>query len=93
RARNTRHRSRRMRLSGERGTLTVSSFVQQSRFEELPLLQWIILPRRARLPVRAEYRHTETGETWSGRGSAPAWLKNLEEQGRRREEFVIDAGI
>jgi DNA-binding protein H-NS len=28
---------------------------------------------RARSPVRPQYRHSETGEIWSGRGSAPAW--------------------
>jgi DNA-binding protein H-NS len=45
-----------------------------------------------RSPVRPKYRHPETSETWSGRGSAPAWLKQLEEQGRRREEFAIGDG-
>ncbi len=42
-----------------------------------------------RAPVRAKYRHPETGETWSGRGSAPGWLKRLEGEGHRREEFAV----
>ena len=40
-------------------------------------------------PVRPKYRHQETGETWSGRGSAPGWLRCLEEAGRSREEFAV----
>ena len=45
-----------------------------------------------RAPVRAKYRHPETGETWSGRGSVPGWLRRLEEEGRRREELATDGG-
>jgi DNA-binding protein H-NS len=43
-----------------------------------------------RPPVRPKYRNPETGETWSGRGSAPKWLRQLEEQGRGREEFAAE---
>jgi DNA-binding protein H-NS len=49
--------------------------------------------RSTRAPVLAKYRHPETGEAWSGRGSAPTWLKHLEEQGRRREEFTVGGGV
>ena len=45
-----------------------------------------------RTPVRPKYRDPETGETWSGRGSTPGWLKRLEDQGRAREEFAIGGG-
>ncbi len=45
--------------------------------------------RSSRAPVRPKYRDPETGETWSGRGSAPAWLKRLEGDRRSREEFAI----
>ncbi len=45
-----------------------------------------------RAPVLPKYRNPETGETWSGRGSAPGWLKRHEEQGRRREEFAVGNG-
>ena len=37
-------------------------------------------------PVR--YRNPDSGETWSGRGRSPRWLKLAEEQGRKREEFA-----
>ncbi|MDT8843794.1 H-NS histone family protein [Paraburkholderia fungorum] len=30
----------------------------------------------AGVPVAPKYRHPETGETWSGRGRAPRWLKD-----------------
>jgi DNA-binding protein H-NS len=52
----------------------------------------LFLEENAR-PVLPKYRHPETGETWSGRGSAPGWLRRLEEQGRRREEFAIGGGV
>jgi DNA-binding protein H-NS len=48
--------------------------------------------KSTRSPVLAKYRHPETGEAWSGRGSTPAWLKRLEEQGRHREEFALGRG-
>ena len=34
--------------------------------------------------VAAKFRNPETGETWSGRGREPNWLK-----GKNREEFKI----
>ena len=37
----------------------------------------------------AKYRNPETGETWSGRGQVPRWLKRAGEQGRGREEFAV----
>jgi DNA-binding protein H-NS len=37
----------------------------------------------------AKYRNPETGETWSGRGRVPRWLRRAEERGRGREEFTI----
>ena len=36
----------------------------------------------------AEYRNPETGETWSGRGRVPRWLKQAGQRGRGREEFA-----
>ncbi len=47
------------------------------------------LAKGTRSPARPKHRHPETGETWSGRGSAPGWLRRLEEQGRRREELAV----
>ena len=36
-------------------------------------------------PVAAKYRDPKTGNTWSGRGRAPAWL------GKNRDRFLISA--
>ncbi|CAB3701734.1 H-NS histone family protein [Paraburkholderia rhynchosiae] len=36
-------------------------------------------------PSVAKYRNPKTGETWSGRGRAPAWLA-----GKNRERFRIE---
>jgi len=36
--------------------------------------------------LRVKYRSPD-GETWSGRGHAPLWLRQLELQGHTREEF------
>ena len=37
-----------------------------------------------------KYRNPDNpAETWSGRGAEPKWLRDLESQGRRREEFII----
>lgn len=32
--------------------------------------------KNAGRPVAAKYRNPETGETWSGRGRAPGWIKD-----------------
>jgi DNA-binding protein H-NS len=42
--------------------------------------------RKAASP-KAKYR-SEQGE-WSGRGRVPVWLRDLEAQGRNREEFLV----
>jgi DNA-binding protein H-NS len=39
--------------------------------------------------VAAKYRNPATGDTWSGRGLQPKWLKAALASGRRIEEFVI----
>ena len=39
-------------------------------------------------PLRPKYQ-SPTGETWSGRGIVPTWLKNEEAQGRTRDQFLI----
>jgi DNA-binding protein H-NS len=44
---------------------------------------------KAILPVK--YR-SPTGETWSGRGHAPTWLRTLEAAGHTREEFRVTEG-
>jgi DNA-binding protein H-NS len=39
--------------------------------------------------VAAKYRNTATGETWSGRGLQPKWLKAALAAGRKIEEFAV----
>lgn len=39
--------------------------------------------------VAAKYRNNETGETWSGRGLQPKWLKAALSSGRKIEEFAV----
>ena len=50
-------------------------------------------PLRAAAPapskVAPKYRHPETGETWSGRGLQPNWLKAALAAGRSLSDFAI----
>jgi DNA-binding protein H-NS len=50
--------------------------------EELGFSSKRATARKPALP--AKYRNPKTGETWSGRGRAPAWLN-----GKNRERFLI----
>ncbi|WP_448165023.1 H-NS histone family protein [Burkholderia cepacia] len=40
---------------------------------------------QAKAPVEAKYRDPKTGATWSGRGRAPAWIKDA----KNRNRFLI----
>ena len=71
-----------VRSKAEALGLSLDSLLQEARQESAS-------PRSGRTPVRPKYRHPETGETWSGRGSAPVWLQRIEATGRRREEFAV----
>ena len=42
----------------------------------------------AAMAVAAKYRGPE-GQSWSGRGLTPRWLKTLLESGQTKEEFLI----
>lgn len=48
-------------------------------------------PRNSKGPssVAAKYRNHATGETWSGRGLQPRWLKGAIEGGAKLEDFKI----
>jgi DNA-binding protein H-NS len=46
--------------------------------------------RRSGATARVKYRGPD-GETWSGRGRAPVWLKILEAGGHNREEYLVQA--
>jgi DNA-binding protein H-NS len=39
--------------------------------------------------VAAKYRNAATGETWSGRGLQPKWLKAALAAGRKIDDFVV----
>ena len=39
--------------------------------------------------VAVKYRNTATGDTWSGRGLQPKWLKAALAAGRKVEEFAV----
>jgi DNA-binding protein H-NS len=41
-------------------------------------------PAKAKGSVAAQFKNSETGETWTGRGRAPRWL-----DGKNKEEFRI----
>jgi DNA-binding protein H-NS len=39
--------------------------------------------------VAAKYRNSATGDTWSGRGLQPRWLKAALATGRKLEDFAV----
>lgn len=39
--------------------------------------------------VAAKYRNNDTGETWSGRGLQPKWLKAALADGKQLSDFAI----
>jgi DNA-binding protein H-NS len=47
--------------------------------------------RKSKSSVSVKYRSPD-GETWSGRGHAPLWLRQLELQGHSREEYAVSEG-
>jgi DNA-binding protein H-NS len=67
----------------------------QGKVSELGLKLQDILPsrkaRKNKSSVRVKYRSPD-GETWSGRGHAPLWLRQLELQGHNREEYKVSEG-
>lgn len=47
-------------------------------------------PRRYYPPVQQKFRNPNNpGQTWSGRGKKPRWLRELIAAGRRMDEFKI----
>ncbi|MGU7843349.1 H-NS histone family protein [Burkholderia sp. AW33-5] len=42
--------------------------------------------KQTKAPVEAKYRDPKTGTTWSGRGRAPAWIKDA----KNRNRFLIE---
>ena len=46
-------------------------------------------PKSAGGKVAAKYRNASTGESWSGRGLQPRWLKAALASGKKLSDFVI----
>jgi DNA-binding protein H-NS len=46
-------------------------------------------PRSSGTKVAPKYRHPNTGETWSGRGLQPKWLKAALASGKKIGDFAI----
>jgi DNA-binding protein H-NS len=46
-------------------------------------------PRKATGKVAAKYRNPATGDTWSGRGLKPNWLRAALEAGGKIEDFAV----
>jgi DNA-binding protein H-NS len=44
--------------------------------------------RKNKATIQVKYRSPD-GETWSGRGHAPLWLRQLELKGHSREEYKV----
>ncbi|MGU7785055.1 H-NS family nucleoid-associated regulatory protein [Burkholderia sp. PU8-34] len=44
-----------------------------------------VVGQKAKRPVQAKYQDPKSGATWSGRGRAPAWIKDVKD----RSKFVI----
>jgi DNA-binding protein H-NS len=65
----------------------------EGRIKALGLRLKDILPLHKpciKAPVPVKYR-SPAGDTWSGRGHTPTWLRTLEEEGHTREEFRVTA--
>lgn len=39
--------------------------------------------------VAPKYRDPQTGQTWSGRGRSPVWMRQALEAGKSKEDFAI----
>ena len=61
------------------------SFEEVLQMETKPKTQ----RRREAGTVKVKYRSPD-GMEWSGRGRVPVWIRELEQQGREREEFRVD---
>ena len=46
-------------------------------------------PKRTGATVAAKYRDAATGDTWSGRGLQPKWLKQALASGKKISDFAI----
>lgn len=45
-------------------------------------------PSRTKTESKVRYQHPD-GHTWTGRGRIPTWIKQIESEGRSREDFTV----
>ena len=50
-------------------------------------------PSTTRPPVLPKYRDEVSGQTWTGRGKPPLWLKAMLDQGKTKEDFLIQNAV
>jgi DNA-binding protein H-NS len=44
---------------------------------------------KLRVPARPKYRDLVTGDTWSGRGKPPAWMRAHLDDGKEKDAYLI----
>lgn len=50
-----------------------------------------VATKRATKKVAPKYRDPDSGATWTGRGRAPAWVVKAEQEGKSRDNFLIES--
>ncbi|UTM01302.1 H-NS histone family protein [Alcaligenes sp. NLF5-7] len=48
-------------------------------------------PLKTKAVSKIRYQHPD-GHTWTGRGRTPTWIKQIESEGRSREDFAVKNG-
>lgn len=46
-------------------------------------------PNGKKASIKAKYRDSKTGDTWSGRGRMANWLKSKQEAGEKIEKYLV----
>ena len=75
-------------LMAEHG-LTAADVAESGRGKRGPKPSLADAPAPSRSKVAAKYRDPNTGETWSGRGLMPKWLRAAVDAGHSRDEFAV----
>ena len=69
--------------------LTAADLAESGRGKRGPKPSLADAPAPSRSKVAAKYRDPNTGETWSGRGLMPKWLRAAVDAGHSRDEFAV----
>jgi len=46
-------------------------------------------PNGKKSSIKAKYRDSKTGDTWSGRGRMASWLKSKQQVGEKIEKYLV----